>query len=181
MGVQSFIIKGRGESINEAFSDLQDEAIHEHGYDPYSGTIATVYGYRDVTEKFKASKKSLQEYMSERLENIAKRECEAICIKPPVKDERKNKVKVEHVVTPGTKKWLLKYTVYASTRKVKSFDTKGDAVEFAKKWIETYKENIEIHMEKVLEKGNTVVAKLSFVRPTKPTDGEWVFFGAAAC
>lgn len=180
MGSTSFTIKGRGESANEVFNDLVEEAISEYGHDPYNGTISTVTGFSDATNKFKSSGKSLPEYISDRLDDMGKRECEAICIKPPVKDERKNKVKVEHIVTPGTKKWLLKYTVYASTRNVKSFDTKGDAVEFAKKWAETYKENIEIHMEKVLEKGNTIVAKLNFVRPTKPTDGEWMFYGCAA-
>lgn len=180
MGAQSFQIKGRGETAKEAFGYLVEEAISEHGHDPYSGTIATVHGFRDMTSSYKASGKSLPEYLNNRFDNIGKRECEAICIKPPVKDERKNKVKVEHIVTPGTKKWLLKYTVYASTRNVKSFDTKGEAVEFAKKWAETYKDRIEIHMEKVLEKGSSMVAKINFVQPTKPTDGEWVFYGWAA-
>lgn len=180
MGASSFTVKGRGETAKEVFNDLVEEAISEYGHDPYNGTISTVHGFSDVTNKFKASGKSLAEYISDRLDDISKRECEAICIKPPVKDERKNKVKVEHVVTPGTRKWLLKYTVYASTRNVKSFDTKGAAVEFAKKWAETYKDRIEIHMEKVLEKGSSVVAKINFVQPTKPTDGEWVFYGYAA-
>lgn len=180
MGAQSFTVKGRGESAKEVFNDLVEEAISEYGHDSYNGTISTVLGFKDVTNSFKSSGKSLPEYINDRLNNLSKRECEVICIKPPLKDERKNKVKVEHVVTPGTKKWLLKYTVYASTRNVKSFDTKGAAVEFAKKWAETYKDRIEIHMEKVLEKGSSLVAKLNYVNPTKSVDGEYVFFGWAA-
>lgn len=43
MGACNFIEFGRGKTKEEAFDRLVDDALWEHGHDPYNGTISTTY------------------------------------------------------------------------------------------------------------------------------------------
>ena len=93
MGACTFNVEATGNTIYQAFGRAVEDAVWEHGHDPYSGTIATCEGptkadwdagpiietYEDqrgieitrLTEAFR-------EYLRERLDDLGKRECEGV-------------------------------------------------------------------------------------------------------
>jgi hypothetical protein len=182
MGASFFKTSHRGKSLSDAYKDAKDCAEEEYGHDPYNGTISTTHGVQDVTAYYKASNKPLSEYIDTWVENGLKRDCYAICLEEPKTNTNKIKTQVEHVVTPGTKKWVLKYVVYAGwdDKMIGSFATKGDAVKKAREHTEKTQINTKVCMEKVLEKGTTTVAKISYKKSTSEKEGKWAFFGWAA-
>jgi hypothetical protein len=180
MGACQFENRGRGKSAQQVFTRLVENAEREYGDDPYNGTISTVSGFRDITEEYNRSKKDIQRFINDKFENANKRDCFAICIHPPVANKNKTKTQVEHIVTPGTKKWVLKYVVYTFDNQLGSYNTKGDAVKAARVYTEKTFKSTSIVMEKKLEKGSNQVAKISYKKSTTEKDGEWIFFGYAA-
>lgn len=180
MGGVNFRLTMSGFSVRQAFDTAVEEAIDEEGNNPYNGTISTTDYQGDLTEKFKKSGKSLNEFINEFLHLCNKRECYSICISSPEKDGGKTKTKVEHIVTPGTKKWVLKYVVYCfrEDKNVGSYDTKGAAVDAARKYTEKTMFPTTIEMQKKLEKGTTEVARVTY--KGKDKEGKWVFFGTAS-
>lgn len=181
MGACQFINRGRGTSAAQAFTKLQQMAIDEYGHDSYNGTISTVPGFNDLTNEWNKTSKELNRFISDVLDAANKYDCFCICVNPPVENKNKTKTQVEHIVTPGTKKWVLKYVVYNDyDHKIGSYNTKGEAVKAARAHTEKTQVCTVISMEKKLEKGTTQVAKISYKKSTKERDGEYVFFGYAA-
>jgi len=180
MGACDFQNSGRGKSAKQVFTRLQDEARREYGDDIYNGTISTVPGFRDITDEWKRSKKDLNRFIGEKFENANKYDCFCICTNPPVENKNKTKTQVEHIVTPGTKKWVLKYVVYNYDNQLGSYDTKGDAVKVAREYTEKTQNRTTISMEKKLEKGSAEVARITYKKSSEEKDGEWIFFGYAA-
>jgi len=182
MGACTFTNTWQGRTMKDAYSDLCDSAQEEYGHqDGYNGTISTTHGFRDVTSEFKRSKKTLRDFISERLDKLGKRECEAICIEEPKGNTNKVKSQVTHNVEKGTKKWVLKYIVkdyYGTT--IGSKDTKGDAVKLARAHTEKTQTKTIIEMAKVLEKGSTRVAEIEYKKGKAEKNGKYVFFGWAA-
>jgi hypothetical protein len=111
-----------------------------------------------------------------------KRDCSAICVVKPVGNKNKTKSQVEHVVTPGTKQWVLKYEVekYFEDGVIASCMTKGEAVKMARAYTEKNQQSTRIVMRKVLIKSDSTVAKITYKKAPNERDGEWVFFGYAA-
>ena len=183
MGACQFKVTSYGKTAEEAYNRACEEAELEYGnQDGYNGTISTTHGFRDETEAYGKSKfDDVSAYIRNRFETMNKRDCSAICVVKPVANKNKTKSQVEHIVTPGTKKWVLKYVVYNyHGNKLESFETKGGAVEFARMRVEKTQEVITIKMEKVLEKGNPNVAIVTYKKSPTERDGEWIFFGYAA-
>jgi hypothetical protein len=183
MGACQFKSRYSGKTAEEAYNRACEEAEQEYGHqDGYNGTISTTHGFRDETEMYGKSKfDDVSAYIRNRFETMNKRDCSAICVVKPVANKNKTKSQVEHIVTPGTKKWVLKYVVYNyHGNKLESFETKGGAVEFARMRVEKTQEVITIKMEKVLEKGNPNVAIVTYKKSPTERDGEWIFFGYAA-
>jgi hypothetical protein len=180
MGACSFQNTGRGRSAKDVFTRLQDAAQREYGDDCYNGTISTVPGFRDITNEWKTSKKTLDAFVHIKLENANKYDCFAICTQQPVTNNNKIKSQVEHIVTPGTKKWILKYVVYSHDDEIGSYLTKGEAVKVARAHTEKTMYRTTISMEKKLEKGSSEVAKITYKKSSEEKDGQWVFFGYAA-
>ena len=182
MGGTTFQFKQRGYTLLEAYDSAVKDAIDEYGNDIYNGTISTTRGVRDVTKEFKASGKTIQQYIDSVIEDIPKWDAaRAICIEAPTDDVGKVKSKVDHIVTPGTKKWVLKYVVIDlrdDEKVVKSCLTKGEAVEKAREYTEKTTHTTVIEMQKVLEKGSNIVAKVTYKGKRK--QGLWVLFGVAA-
>lgn len=183
MGSQQFQTYSRGKSANDAYNRAVEDANDEYGHQQgYSGEINSSAGFRDVTEKFKASGKDLNKYIDERLDVLTKfNGAEAICIEKPVTNTNKIKTQVDHVVEKGTKKWVLKYVVHGSSGRIGSYNTKGDAVKAARAYTEKNMGTTVVHMEKVLEKGETKVATINYKKATNEKDGRWVFYGWASC
>lgn len=182
MGACAFQNTGRGRSAKDVFTRLQDAAEREYGDDCYNGTISTVPGFRDITNEWKSSKKTLDAFIHIKLENANKYDCFAICTHQPVVNNNKIKSQVEHIITPGTKKWVLKYVVYDynNDRQIGAYDTKGEAVKAARAHTEKTMYRTTISMEKKLEKGSSEVAKITYKKSSEEKDGQWVFFGYAS-
>jgi len=183
MGSQQFQTYSRGKSAREAYDNAVDRAEREYGHQQgYSGAINSYAGFRDVTEKWKASGKDLNKYIDERLDSLSKHDgAEAICVEKPVTNTNKIKTQVEHIVEKGTKKWVLKYVVHTSNGRIGSYNTKGDAVKAARAHTEKNMSSTVVHMEKVLEKGKTEVARINYKKATNEKDGRWIFYGWASC
>jgi hypothetical protein len=182
MGSTFFRTSYRGKTLSEAYTDAVEHHEDEYGQDPYNGTISTTHGVMDKTKDYKASGKSLEDYIEMQSDILEKRECAAICLEEPKGNTNKIKTHVEHIVTPGTKKWILKYMVYAGfeDKFVGGFDNKSDAVKAARAYTEKTQVSTYVHMEKVLSAGSRTVAKVTYKRATAEKDGRWIFFGWAA-
>ena len=184
MGASWFQQVGYGKTLDDAYKSACEEAEVEYGHqEGYNGTISTTHGFRDETEAYKKSKfNDVSAYIRDRFENMNKRDCSAICVVQPVGNKNKTKSQVEHVVTPGTKQWVLKYEVenYFEDRVIASCMTKGDAVKMARAYTEKTQHSTKIVMRKVLIKSDPTVAKITYKKSTTERDGTWVFFGWAA-
>lgn len=184
MGATQFRERGTGRTAQEAYKKLCEMAEEEYGHqEGYNGTISTTTGFKDETEIYKKSKfDDVYAYIRDRFEShsMSKRDCSAICVRQPIANKNKTKSQVEHIVTPGTKKWVLKYVVQYGDHVIGAWNTKGDAVKDARKYTEQNQVPTTIVMKKYLEKGDNLVAKITYKRSTTERNGEWLFFGYAA-
>lgn len=182
MGAQQFQTTQRGKTMSKAYADARQDAEDEHGHEEgYSGEINSTHNCFDVTKQYKDSKKSLQKFIDDAQENMDKGECLGICIEEPTINSNKIKSQVENTPTIGTTKWILQYVVYVYDGAVKSFNTKGDAIKFARDYTEKTQKRTRIDMEKVLEKGNCTVASVTYKQSKDEKSGKYVFFGLAPC
>lgn len=185
MGACQFKVRSTGKTAEEAYRRACEIAEDECGHqDGYNGTISTTHSFRDETELYNKSKlNDVSAYIYGRFDSHAmhKRDCSAICIKEPVGNNNKIKTQVEHIVEAGTKKWILKYFVYSGRDSyIGSYITKGEAVIKARAHTEKTTEFTHITMEKVLDKANKTVAKITYKKAANERNGEWIFFGYAA-
>ena len=185
MGACQFEVRSTGKTVEEAYRRACEIAEDECGHqDGYNGTISTTHSFRDETEAYGKSKfNDTYAYIRNRFDShsMNKRDCSAICVLKPIANKNKTQSQVEHIVTPGTKKWILKYCVYEnSTLLISSHLTKGDAVKSARAYTEKRQIPTFIAMEKVLEKGGSMVAKITYKKSPTERNGEWIFFGYAA-
>jgi hypothetical protein len=181
MGASWFEMTAYGNSLREAYSNAVEDAEQESGHDSYNGTISTTHTIDDLTDQFKRSKKSFDEYIKMQQDKLHKRDCAGICILDPIVNKNKTKSQVEHVVTPGTKKWVLKYVIYDwEDTFLGAYLTKGDAVKKAREYTEKNQVPTNICIEKTLEKGNRTVAKITYKKSTTERAGKYILFGWAA-
>jgi hypothetical protein len=187
MGACQFKARYGGKTAEEAYNRACEEAELEYGsQDGYNGTISTTHGFRDETELYKKSKfNDISAYIRHRFDShtMNKRDCSAICVVPPIGNKNKTKSQVEHIVTPGTKKWVLKYEVehhYGDSGVIASCPQKGDAVKMARAYTERTQIPTSVIMRKLLIGPKPTVAKITYKKATNERDGEWIFFGYAA-
>jgi len=182
MGANWFRTYSMGNTVREAYNSAVEDAEREYGHqEGYSGEINSSAGFRDVTREFKASGKSLNDYIDQQQDKLTKHQgAQAICIQEPKGNDNKIKTQVEHVVTPGTKKWVLTYIVYCGDSRIVSALTKGDALKLARAYSEMNQCTTTIKMERRLEKdAHALVAKITYKKSSTERDGEWIFFGWA--
>lgn len=183
MGANWFTTYSKGKDVKDAYSRAVDRADDEYGHqEGYSGQINCSSGFRDVTKEFKASKKSMSQFIDEAADKLSKHQgAQAICIEEPKGNENKVKSQVEHIVTPGTKKWVLTYIVYCGSDRIASAVTKGDAVKRARDYSEKHQCTTTIRMERRLEKdAHALVAKVTYKKSSTEKEGRWIFFGWAS-
>jgi len=183
MGSQVFTTYSRGKNVNDAYNRAVERAEEAYGHqEGYSGEINSSAGYRDVTKEWKASKLSIEAYMERELDRLTKHQgAQAICIEEPIENKNKTKSQVEHVVTPGTKRWVLTYIVYCGDSRIASAVTKGDAVKKARVYSEKHQCSTTVKMERTLNNAShAVVAKVTYKKSSTERDGRWVFFGWAS-
>jgi len=184
MGSQTFQNYSRGKSVQKAYDIAVERAEEEHGHqEGYSGEINSSAGFRDVTKDWKASKMSIDKFVETQLDRLTKHQgAQAICINEPKSNSNKIKTQVEHVVTPGTKKWVLMYVVYCNGDRITGAPTKTEALKLARSYSEKHQCTTIIKMERRLEKNDhSVVAKVTYKKSSDEKDGKWLFFGWAAC
>lgn len=186
MGATQFKVRSFGKTADQAYKRACEIAEEEYGHqDGYNGTISTTHGFRDETEAYKKSKfKDVSSYIYDRFDshNMSKRDCSAICVVPPIGNKNKTKSQVEHHVTPGTRKWVLKFEViseYGGNR-IASCTTKTEALKMARAYTEKNQETTRITMVKILVGSNPKVATITYKKAPTERDGEWIFFGYAA-
>ena len=183
MGACQFKVRSTGKTADEAYRRACEIAENEYGHqEGYNGTISTTHGFRDETEAYRKSKfDDVYAYIRNRFDTMHKYDCSAICVCQPVGNKNKTKSQVEHIVTPGTKKWVLQYTVETYDGNfLSAHATKGDAVKIARYHTEKTQQATKIKMRKVIEKGDPLVAKITYKKAPTERNGEWVFFGYAA-
>lgn len=181
MGASWFEIRAVGTSLDDAYNTARDMAIEESGHDSYNGTISTTIQCADLTSNFKRSGKTLAEYIDMQMDKMHKRDCAAICIQEPVGNKNKTKSQVEHIVTPGTKKWVLQYAILNIANDVLSAHlTKTDAVRLARYHTEKTQEPTKIIMRKVLEDVSPILARITYKKSSTEKPGVWRIFGWAA-
>ena len=183
MGANWFQTQSKGKTVQDAYNSAVERADDEYGHqEGYSGQINSCAGYRDVTKEWKNSKKSMSQYMDEAMDKLSKHQgAQAICLEEPKFNSNKIKTQVEHVVTPGTKKWVLTYIVYQGDSRIASAITKGDAVKRARDYSEKHQCTTMIKMERRLEKdSHALVAKIKYKPSSDEREGRWVFFGWAS-
>lgn len=181
MGAINFERTSYGKTLREAYEKACEDATEEVGHqEGYSGDINSTSGVLDKTEEFKRSKKSIRDFVEESFEAIPKRSCWAVCLTEPILNSNKVKTKVDNIVTTGTKKWILKYKVvdYRGNT-IFSENTKGEAIQKAKEYVENYHGTLSVHLSKELSEGDTKVATISYKKGTNERDGTWIFFGVA--
>jgi hypothetical protein len=183
MGSQSFITYSRGKNLKDAYNRAVEAAEDEYGHqEGYSGAINSTTGFEDSTKEFKASKKSLDTFINEQIDKLSKHDgARAICVEQPIENKNVTKSQVEHIVTPGTKKWVLKYVVQERDFIIGSWNTKGDAVKDARRYTEQHQVSTKVVVKKFIEKGDTTVAKVTYKKSSTEKEGKWVFFGWASC
>ena len=182
MGASWFSEIAYGKTLRNAYEaackDAEDYSGHQEGY---NGTISTTYGVTDLTQEFKRSRKDITTFINSQADRLNKRECAAVCVQEPVDNKNKTRSQVEHIVTPGTKKWILKYFVYADRDTfIGAYLTKGEAVTKARAHTEKTQDPTYITMEKVLDKGNKTVARVTYKKSTTERPGKYILFGWAA-
>ena len=184
MGSQVFQNYSRGKDVRDAYNRAVERADEMYGHqEGYSGEINASAGFRDVTKEWKASKMSMEKFVETQLDKLTKHQgAQAICIEEPRGNTNKVKTQVEHVVTHGTKKWILLYVVYCSGDRVTAAPTKTEALKLAREYSEKNQCTTIIKMERTLEKRDqAVVAKVTYKRSSTEREGKWFFFGWAAC
>jgi hypothetical protein len=187
MGAQEFSTKGRGKDLKTAYDNAYAKAVAEFGHqEGYSGEMNSTVDHMDITNEFKHRNQPIGAFMQYKLKTCDKGMCYSVCLKESKKNTNKVKSVVKNIVTPGTRKWILKYEVIRRIVRegddpLATFDSKGAAIKFARKYTEDNLYATEIYMSKVLEKGPAKVAEISYKGSKNEIEGEWIFFGIAAC
>jgi hypothetical protein len=186
MGSISYKVISKGMTMQEAFDKAVESAEEEYGHDVYSGQINNSMGFIDVTASYRTSKeRDLDDFIDKRLKGLSKFiKGEGICMAEPKLNNNKIKSVVDHIVSKGTKKWILLYqvsSVYDDYRECpKPFKTKGEAVNYSRKLSEKYRATFEVNMIKELEEGSTLVAKTSYKKGKEEREGTFVFYGVVS-
>jgi hypothetical protein len=184
MGATTFSVKERGTSMRDAYSSAVADAREEYGSDAYNGTISTTNGVTDKTSAFKASGKSLNEFINDNIDNAQKwGNCFGVCIKEPKANTNKVKSQVTNQPFKGTRKWELVYVVTEGfdCNEIGVKDNKADAIKIAREYTEKHQKRTRVHIERRLKGSNAQVAEITYKSSTNESEGEYVFFGWAAC
>ena len=180
MGSCTFYNRTVAPNMKEAYKNLVDDAIEESGNDAYNGTISTTNGFVDVTEKFKKSKKKLNDFIESAEDVMDKRDCWGICTVEPKLNTNKIKSQVEIIPQVGRRVWETRYEVHAEGRLIGSHSLQAGAIKMARDYTERTKISSHITRVNVLKEGEKNVAFVNYKPSSEERQGEYVFFGWAA-
>ena len=182
MGTRTFTQMAEAPSMNEAFRNLQRAAAEEYGNDIYNGEINNCDLKRDVTRQYNAAKDK-KKFIEETMYNLEKRVVYGITLKEPKVSTNKIKSVVEVNVNKGARVWETRHVVYdprdESERAIASEKTQGAAIKKARAYTEKHQKRTIIQLEKVLIKGSTNIATISYKSSKTETKGKYLFIVAA--
>jgi hypothetical protein len=188
MGAISIKIYGRGDSMEEAFKDAQEEEQEEKGTDLYNGSMHHCDLRADWTRKYNG--KNIDKLYDEAINYTSKREVIGICIDKPKPNKNKTKSQVENIPQKGSRKWETVYQAvfegYNSSLNeftdtvVVEGKTQTECIKKARAYVEKNKSvNLTIKISKRLVTGNVECAKVSYKRSRTEMSGRYVFIGWA--
>jgi len=184
MGASLIEVRGRGASMREAYNNAVEDATYEQGNDPYNGTISTTNGIVDVTKEFRASGKSMDEYVDYLYENNKLQKwgpALGICVSEPIVNT--NKIKTQVATTPqkGTRTWKTVYQVKVYNGEViASSEFQIDAIKKGREYTERTKEATSVHISKQLVGSKTLVSEITYKKADKECPGFYHFIALAA-
>lgn len=74
---------GRFNTAKAAYNQAVEDATHEHGHDPYNGTISTTDSFKMVTHhRPRLETRAFHDWLDGQFDNMGKRECRCIALKP---------------------------------------------------------------------------------------------------
>ena len=80
MGATTFgnLAVGKYKNASQAYNDLVEDALYDHGHDPYNGTISTTNGFRMRNDNPRYGTKSFGKWEDKMIHNMNKYDC--ICV-----------------------------------------------------------------------------------------------------
>lgn len=183
MGAQVATGSAKARNINDAWKQVYEEANEYSGHqEGYSGDLNTCDFTKDLTYKLKTmSVRELIDYIEN---NCPKREAWGFCTKPGKENNNKTKTQVENTPQKGTRKWKTVYEAIDrwSGHTAVTADSQTECIKKARAYVEKNpKVTLVVQINKVLEKGNTVCAKISYKKSKTESLGEYYFVGLASC
>jgi hypothetical protein len=182
MGTQLNTLTVRGKSMNAAFNDACRDAKEEHGSDYYNGEINNTNLCKDVTAQHKAAKDK-NKFIEEMFDKLSKGDCFGVELEAAKQNTNKTKSVVTPIVQKGTKKWETRYVAELpwTGEQVASEKTQGAAIKKARAYCEKHQCRCNIYVTKVMTKGDTKVAEVSYKQSKTEKDGKYLFIYAAPC
>jgi len=166
-----------GKDVQSAFRSLQESDREEYGDDVYNGRWNNCQGVREVSTS--VFDKAVREG-----DNSKHQPAVAKCIRKPVKNNNAIKTQVENFPNKGTRKWVTKYVAYQGyfghdTSSVGIIESsQAVAIKKARTYVSKHPNaSLTIRIEKVLEKQDTKVAKITYKPAKNEADGEWEIYG----
>jgi hypothetical protein len=182
MGTRTFTQIAEAASMNDAFRNLQRAAREEYGSDAYNGEINNCELERDVTRQYNEAKNKTK-FIEETMHNLENRVAYGITLKEPKSSTNKIKSVVDVNTNKGARVWETRYVVYnsydESERSIASEKTQGAAIKKARAHTEKTQRRTSVYLEKVLVKGSTSIATVSYKASKTETKGKFLFIVAA--
>lgn len=179
MGAISVSVEGSGQTMQEAFKHLQEQAESEYGYDHYNGKINNCDLEGDWTHKY--NKRNLNKLYDEAIQKLSKGEVIGVCVQEPKKNKNKIKSTVNRIPQKGTRKWETVYVGYVGfeDEEVCSASTLTECIKKARAYTEETQRSVSINIEKRLKTGNVRCATTHYKESKGEKLGRYVFMGWA--
>lgn len=184
MGARLIIESSKGITMHDAYRTAVDEAIYEHGNDPYNGSISTTNGVVDKTKDFLASKMTIQDYADYLYtENKISKWGSAvgITIKEPETNTNKVKTQVDINRNKVHREWKTMYQITnEEDRIIGEYEFQKDAIAKAREYTEKNQETTYIDITKKLMNAPSRVGRISYKHSSKNYLGTYYFIAIAA-
>lgn len=193
MGAMEFQVKAKGYTPREAFDAAVQEAIHEYGHGPYSGTIKEKDGYVEISvPKGKGPYQYADELMQSDDRRISNKWGPAGCIlleSEPTTEEVPYATTQDKYEQKGSRKWETVFRVIRrggfmeSDELLSEEKSQTDAEKYAKQYVKNHNRSVRIRIEKKLVNGEQ---DIMIIRPktkevkSSRTLNTYLFFGLAS-
>jgi len=184
MGASLIVITARGMSMQDAYRNAVEDAIHEHGNDSYNGTISTTSGFVDKTKEYRGSDMDIHTYAGWLYDNnkISKwGNAAGVCTAEPIENTNKIKSQVTAHPQKGNRVWKTMYVAktYDGNR-IGESEFQADAIKLARAYTEREKTKSIVTIEKRLVGSSNLVSEITYKKSDKERLGSYFFIALAA-